>query len=181
MKNILNQGASLLFFLILIGSWIPLSGQDNDSTEKKRDHFYKNSLALEVYGHSQLYSVGYERLIKEGDAFTGTLRMGITVLPIRTAIPISFQLYNSPGDHHIFVSLGVNFLQDRKKPHNFDYLVYPGIGIGYRYQQRNSRWWCQLGYVQQLIMDPEPGQIIDPEREWNGAIKMIIGYNIFNE
>lgn len=124
----------------------------------------KNSLQFELFGHGLVYSLGYERILFNGDRFKTTGQVGFSYFPkstdIRTIwIPIAINGLVSFTQHHIEFGLGHVFA------HDSEWEPFASFRVGYRYQKPDGRLLFRVGFT--------------PFIEYKSALEFGVSRNVF--
>ena len=150
----------------------------------------RNNIFLEGGGATGLYSVNYERLLRENNSLNFAFRIGLAYFPDHVhysspmVFPIGFSvLKNITTNHFIELRLAVasslsmyedwsnmplgdttnTFVPEKK----FGVDILPSIGIGYRFQPKTKGLFANFLFQRILYISKE---------KWYGNISLGIGY-----
>jgi hypothetical protein len=162
---------STLLFLFFFAFSISASGQHNRPDFPKR-----NALYVEAFGQGHYYSVNYDRIIRVGAKWSYSLRVGFSIVADGISLPLGFNAFTTPGNHHFELGLGLTPYVDHyrtflAKNDQSDKYLYVVPHVGYRYQKPEGGFFFTAGLMPSIFMDPPSYDVWDftPEfRMWGG-------------
>lgn len=153
MKNIIH--ISSIFIISLISGFNSCLAQGNVQDTIVINQKYakyngvKNSIYFELLGNGLVYSVNYDRIYKQKRNRLQSIRLGLSVGTIYTALPFEFNYLKGKKGHYIEKSLGFAFLVTDKRSlsHYYDDFLkaYSTARFGYRYQPNVGGFFFKAG------------------------------------
>lgn len=140
----------LLLFTFLCGINSFAQIRDDQSLFKN-----KNSIQLDVGGHSVFYGVNYERVLLNERRFKTSVQVGFSIYPEFTNVipfwfPVSFNQLVSFNAHHAEIGVGLMPVLEKgfetpSGPENWQTNFFSIFRLGYRYQRPEGRFIFRAG------------------------------------
>ncbi|MEA3495542.1 MAG: hypothetical protein U9R42_05840 [Bacteroidota bacterium] len=151
----------------------------------------QNSVQIDLGGHGLLYSINYERIFINNNAFKTAGQIGISYYPPSSGIrdvwiPIGINELFSFNNHHLETGLGLVIIReatrniDNSPNYWFWSWLYSGR-IGYRYQKPNGRLILRVGFTPlletSLLNESDINNVGGLRLEFHPLPVVSIGYN----
>lgn len=120
----------------------------------------KNTFYAEWTSQGPVYSINYDRIIRQGEKMSYSIRAGVSLQKNAFSLPVGFSALTGLNDHHAEFSLAVIPYIDRSKYNEgltkdqSDKYIYINPGIGYRYQKINGGIFIRVAAGPSIFLDP---------------------------
>lgn len=131
----------------------------------------KNALYMEGATRGPVYSVNYDRRLKQGGRVDYSLRAGFSVSGNKVSLPLGLNMITGRGEHHAEFGLSVipqidykDHLIGRNEDRSDKY-IFVNPGIGYRYQKPGKGIFLKASAGPSVFLDPPAGDFwnMDPK------------------
>ncbi|WP_276502017.1 hypothetical protein [Terrimonas pollutisoli] len=115
----------------------------------------KNTFYTEWTSQGPVYSINYDRIIRQGEKVDYSVRAGFSLQKDALSFPVSLSVMTGRNEHHPEFSLAVTPYIDRSKyKDQTDSYIYVNPGIGYRYQKLNGGVFIRVAAGPSIFLDP---------------------------
>jgi hypothetical protein len=159
----LNSRFLAMILLVLIGC---IARTDAISQQRSR-----NAVYLEGASRGPVYSVNYDRILRQGQQLAWSARLGLSVEKNAVSFPFGLNLITGLNRHHAAFDLTlIPYLKkvDKNDPSNndgSDKYFYINPSIGYRFQQAEKGIFLKAFAGPSIFLDPAAGDFwnMDPK------------------
>jgi hypothetical protein len=167
------------FFLAVISSLcsiaIPAFSQPNA----------KNAIYLEAASKGPLYSLNCDRIIRQGEILTYSLRAGFSVEKNALSFPVGFNFITGRYDHHMEFGFTIipyfDYYEDDPAidyTDKSDKYLYVNPAIGYRFQKPERSFFFKAAMGPSIFLDPPSNDFwdMDPKLDFFGSVSAGISF-----
>jgi hypothetical protein len=128
----------------------------------------KNSLYVELGGNAGLYSLNYDRILYQKNAFKAVGRVGISAFPQRffdqlaPVLPLELTALIGKGNHHLETGIGVapllhhvNHREENTLVTKLELGAFTTGRIGYRYQKSTGGFLFRAAFIPIINLDSQ--------------------------
>jgi hypothetical protein len=138
----------------------------------------KNAVYLEAASKGPVYSINYDRIIRQGDKLAYSLRAGFSVEKNAVSFPVGINFITGQNDHHAEFSLTIIPYIDRVDKNSglnndaTDKYFFINPAIGYRFQKMEKGIFIKASVGPSIFLDPPANDFwnMDPKVYAFGSI-----------
>ena len=170
-----RQRALLLPMLVMIFPAIAFCQQ--------YEPFAKNTAFVEWSSQGPLYSVNYDRIIRQGEKMSYSIRAGFSLEKKAFSFPVGFSALTGAKDHHAeFSLLFIPYIDQGQKDktltkENADKYVYINPGIGYRYQKSGGGLFIKVAAGPSIFLDPPSDDFWKMDPKLDAFVSAGVGFS----
>ena len=144
----------------------------------------QQAIFAEIGGMAPDFSVNYRNTFSQIGNFPLALRAGISITRSVFALPLGLEATSPDAPHHLQVAAGItpfvinNSRVKSNTREDSDAFMDLVVGIGYRYEQKGSRWFAAGMVYPKLRLDPAESNYLELSPEIRLALGIIAGFNL---
>lgn len=142
----------------------------------------RNAVYLEWMNEGPVYSLSYDRVVRQGEHLNYSLSLGFSVTSKALALPAGVHfLTGTNSQHHLEFGLTVipylrlDHLPEGEVKKQTDTYLYVNPGVGYRYQLQGTGLFVKAIAGPTLLLDPPSNNFWDMDPHWYGYCSLGIG------
>ncbi len=137
---------------------------------------YQQSVFIELGGLAPDYSLNYEYVFDSERPMRLFLRAGGGISSTKLAAPLGIGFISSDAPHYFQFILGlVPFIRDYSED-NPDTFVDLAAGVGYRFQQKDARWFVMANMYPKMRLDPTERELSEGDPQFKFSIGIAGGW-----
>ncbi|HZI53868.1 MAG TPA: hypothetical protein VFD56_09205 [Chitinophagaceae bacterium] len=145
----------------------------------------KNAIYLEAASEGPIYSLNYDRIIRQGEKLAYSLRAGFSIEKDALSFPVGFNFITGKYAHHGEFGLTIipyfQYHDDyptRNYTGNSDKYIFVNPAAGYRFQKPGRSIFLKAAIGPSVFLDPPAGDFwnMDPKLYFFGSVSAGISF-----
>jgi len=145
----------------------------------------KNSIFFEAASKGPLYSLNYDRIIRQGETMAYSLRAGFSIEKNALSFPVGFNFITGSYDHHVEFGLTIipyfDYYEDNPVidyADKSDKYIYVNPAVGYRFQKPERSFFFKAAIGPSIFLDPPSNDFwaMDPKLDFFGSVSAGISF-----